>query len=58
MQTGGFNPHSPIVAPKMGDKWTVTEEGQMTVRQMEALPTDLGVKGVPNPGDSQTKGHA
>ena len=42
----------------MGDRWTVTEEGQRAVRQMEALPMDLGVKGVANPGDSQTKGDA
>ena len=58
MRTGGFNPHSPVVVPKMGDRWTVTEEGQMAVRQMEALTTDLGVTGVKNPGDSQTKGDA
>ena len=58
MQTGGFNPHSPIVSPKMEDKWTVTEKAQMAVRKMEALPTDLGVKGVPNPGDPKTKGDA
>ena len=31
------------------------EEGKMAVRQMEALPTDHGVKEVPNPEDSQTK---
>ena len=34
------------------------EEGKMAVRQMEALPTDHGVKEVPNPEDSQTKGDA
>ena len=58
MQTGGFNPHSPVVVPKMGDRWAVTEEEQMAVRQMEALPTDHGVLEVPNPEDSQTKGDA
>ena len=58
MQTEGFNPNCPIVAPMSGDKWTVTEEAQMAVRKMEALPTDLVVKGVPNPGDPKTKGDA
>jgi len=34
------------------------DRGRTMNRQMEAPSTDLGVKGVPNPGGSQSKGDA